>query len=172
MPRRLKTTWAMLSPSSSAPRSPTTRLPPPSSNNSECSSSPPRSPTLPPPPPSSDSSDLDVNLKEDPDQETDSEGEDVAMAQQGPCPKDVAVVHSFETARQEEEDRHLQAVTQKETEDCILRHTLEISAAKAKQAARRKEQWVAMEVEHRRRVAARNEREEAAAVKERKAHQN
>ncbi|XP_004986671.1 28 kDa heat- and acid-stable phosphoprotein homolog [Setaria italica] len=172
MPHRLKTTWAMLNPSSSAPRSPTTRPPPPSSDNSDRSSSPPHLTSPPPSPPSFDSSDLEVNLEDDPDRESDSEEEDLAMAQQGPCPEEVAVLNSLETAQQEEEDRRLRAITRKETKDCILRRTLEISAAEAEHAARRKDQRVVMEVERRRRVAARKEREEAATEKERKGHKN
>nr|XP_034569921.1 formin-binding protein 4-like [Setaria viridis] len=172
MPRCWKTTWAILNPSSSAPRSPTTRPPPPSSDNSERSSFPPHSTPPPPPPPSSDSSNFEVNVKDDLDRETDLEVEDLAMAQQGPCPEDVAVLNSLETACQEEEDRHLRAITRKDTEDCILRRAVEISAAEAEHAARREEQRVAMEVEHRWRVAARKEREEAAAKKEWKGHTN
>nr|XP_034594551.1 pectinesterase inhibitor 10-like [Setaria viridis] len=140
----------MLNPSSSAPRSLTTRPPPPSSDDSECSSSPPRSPPPPPPPLSSNSSDLEVNLEDDPDRESDSEEEDLAMAQQGPWSEEVAVLNSLETAR----------------------HTLEISAIEAEHATQRKDHRVAMELECRRCVAARKEWEEAAVEKERKGQTN
>ena len=36
------------------------------------------------------------------------------------------VFNSLETARKEEEDRHLRAITQKETDDCILKRVVEI----------------------------------------------
>ena len=96
MPRRLKTTWAMLNPSSSC-----------------------RPPT-PPPTPSSES-DLEANLEDDPDRETASEEEPE------PLPVEEVVFNSLETARKEEEDRHLCSITQKETNDCILKRVVEIS---------------------------------------------
>ena len=64
---------------------------------------------------------LEVNLEDDPDRETASE--------EGPKPLPVeeVVFNSLETARKEEEDRHLRAITQKETDDCILKRVVEIS---------------------------------------------
>ena len=80
MPRRLKTTWAMLNPSSS------------------------RRPPTPPPTPSSES-DLEANLEDDPDRETASEEEPE------PLSVEEVIFNSLETARKEEEDRHLRAIT-------------------------------------------------------------
>ena len=97
MPRRLKTTWAKLNPSSS------------------------RRPPTPPPSTPSFESDLEVNLEDDPDRETTSEEEPE------PLPMEEVVFNSLETARKEEEDRHLRAITQKETDDCILKRVVEIS---------------------------------------------
>ena len=96
MPRRLKTTWAMLNPSSS------------------------HRPPTPPPTPSS-KSDLEANLKDDLDRETASEEEPE------PLPVEEVIFNSLEMARKEEEDRCLHAIMQKETDDCILKHVVEIS---------------------------------------------
>jgi len=80
MPRRLKTTWVMLNPSSS------------------------RRPPMPPPTSSSES-DLEANLEDDLDHETASE------EQPKPLPVEEAIFNLLETARKEEEDRHLYAIT-------------------------------------------------------------
>ncbi|XP_066392133.1 uncharacterized protein [Miscanthus floridulus] len=96
MPRPLKTTWAMLNPSSSC------------------------HPLMPPPTSSSSESDLEVNLEDDPDHETTSKEE------LEPLLVEEVVFNSLEMAWKEEEDRHLHAITQKETDDCILKHVIEI----------------------------------------------
>ena len=79
--------------------------------------------TSPPMPPTTPSSELDleVNLEDDPDRETASKDEPE------PLPVEEVVFNSLETARKEEEDRHLRAITQKETDDCILKRVVEIS---------------------------------------------
>ncbi|XP_066320053.1 uncharacterized protein [Miscanthus floridulus] len=79
--------------------------------------------TSPPTPPTpSSKSDLEVNLEDDPNQETASEEEPK------PLPVEEVVFKSLETARkEEEEDRHLRAIAQKETDDCILKRVVEIS---------------------------------------------
>ena len=79
MPRRLKTTWAKLNPSSSCR-------------------------PLTPPTPLSESN-LEVNLEDNPDRETASEEEPE------PLPVEEVIFNSLETARKEEEDRHLHAIT-------------------------------------------------------------
>ena len=63
------------------------------------------SPLMPPLTPSSSESDLEVNLEDDPDRETASEEEPE------PLPVEEVVFNSLETARKEEEDRHLCAIT-------------------------------------------------------------
>ena len=77
-------------------------------------------PPTPPPTPSSKSN-LEVNLEDDSDRETASEEEPE------PLPVEEVVFNSLETAWKEEEDRHLHAITQKETDDCILKRVVEIS---------------------------------------------
>ena len=62
-------------------------------------------PPMPPPMPSSSESDLEVNLKDNPDHETASEEEPE------PLSVEEVVFNSLETARKEEEDRHLRAIT-------------------------------------------------------------
>ncbi|XP_066358164.1 uncharacterized protein [Miscanthus floridulus] len=136
MPRRLKTTWAKLNPSSS-------RCPPT------------------PPTPSSES-DLEVNLEDDPDRETTLEG---ALE---PLLVEEVVFNLLETARKEEEDRHLRAIAQKETDDCILKRVVEISKEderhREEEERRRQEETerrLTMDAERRcRRRAERKKREE------------
>ncbi|XP_066354371.1 vicilin-like seed storage protein At2g18540 [Miscanthus floridulus] len=70
--------------------------------------------------PSSESN-LEVNLEDDLDRETASKEEPE------PLPMEEVVFNSLETARKEEEDWHLHAIRQKETDDCILKRTVEIS---------------------------------------------
>ncbi|XP_066373221.1 vicilin-like seed storage protein At2g18540 [Miscanthus floridulus] len=80
------------------------------------------SPSMPPLTPSSSfESDLKVNLEDDPDRETASEEEPE------PLSVEEVVFNSLEMARKEEEDQHLRAITQKETDDCILKRVVEIS---------------------------------------------
>ncbi|XP_066375006.1 vicilin-like seed storage protein At2g18540 [Miscanthus floridulus] len=126
------------------------------------------SPTRPPPPSSSES-DLEVNLEDDPNHETASEEEPE------PLLVEEVVFNSLEMARKEEEDRHLRAITQKETNDCNLKRVIEIS----KEEERRREEEekcrheeeerrcqdeterrLAMDAERRRRRAERKKREE------------
>ncbi|XP_066342108.1 uncharacterized protein [Miscanthus floridulus] len=96
---------------------------------------------MPPPMPSSES-DLEVNLEGDLNRETASEEEPE------PLPVEEVVFNSLETARKEEEDRHLRAITQKETDDCILKHVVEISKEEER---RRKEEERHREEEEERR---------------------
>ncbi|XP_066341322.1 uncharacterized protein [Miscanthus floridulus] len=119
MPRRLKTTWAKLNPSSS------------------------RSPPTPPPTPSSES-DLEVNLEDDPDRETASEEE------LEPLPVEEVLFKSLEMARKEEEDRHLRAITQKETDDSILKRVVEMSKEEERRCQEETERRLAMDAERRR----------------------
>jgi len=70
---------------------------------------------------SSSKSDLEVNLEDDPDRETESEEEPE------PLPVEEVIFNLLEMVRKEEEDRHLHAITQKETDDCILKRVVEIS---------------------------------------------
>ena len=102
-----------------------------------------RPPTPPPSTPSFES-DLEVNLEDDPDRETTSEEEPE------PLPVEEVVFNSLEMARKEE-DRHLHAITQKETDDCILKCIVEIS--KEEERRRRQEQeterCLAMDAERR-----------------------
>ena len=79
----------------------------------------------------SSKSDLEVNLEDDPDCETASEEEPE------PLPVEEVIFNSLETARKEE-DRHLCAITQKETDDCILKRVVEIS--KEEEHCRQKEE--------------------------------
>ncbi|XP_066323590.1 uncharacterized protein [Miscanthus floridulus] len=109
------------------------------------------SPPMPPPMPSS-KSDLEVNLEDDPDRETASEEEPE------PLPVEEVVFNSLEMAQKEEEDRHLRAITQKETDDCILKRVVEIS----KEEERRCE-----EEEERRRLEEETERRLAMDVEQR-----
>ncbi|XP_066333424.1 ubiquitin carboxyl-terminal hydrolase 14-like [Miscanthus floridulus] len=74
-----------------------------------------------PPPTSSSESDLKVNLEDDPDRETASEEEPE------PLPVEEVIFNSLEMAQKEEEDQHLRAITQMETNDCILKRIIEIS---------------------------------------------
>ena len=76
-----------------------------------------RRPPMPPPTLSLFESDLE----DDPDRETSSKEEPK------PLSVEEVVFNSLETARKEEEDRHLRAITQKETDDCILKRVVEIS---------------------------------------------
>ena len=62
-----------------------------------------------------------MNLEDDPDRETASEEEPE------PLSVEEVVFNSLEMAQKEEEDRHLHAITQKETDDCILKCVVEIS---------------------------------------------
>ncbi|XP_066323381.1 vicilin-like seed storage protein At2g18540 [Miscanthus floridulus] len=89
----------------------------------------------------SSESDLEVNLEDNPDRETASEEEPE------PLPVEEVVFNSLEMARKEEEDRHLRAITQKETDDCILKRVVEIS----KEEERRHEERHCEEEEERRR---------------------
>ena len=82
-------------------------------------------------------SDLEANLEDDPDHETASEEEPE------PLPMEEVVFNSLEMA-QMEEDRHLRAITQKETDDCILKRVVEISKEEER---RRKEEERHHEVE-------------------------
>jgi len=93
----------------------------------------------------SSESDLEVNLEDDPNRETASEEEPE------PLPVEEVVFNSLEMARKEEEDRHLRAITQKETYDCIQKRVVEIS----KEDERRRE-----EEEKRRREEEERRREE------------
>ena len=77
-------------------------------------------PLMPPPTLSSSKSNLEVNLEDDPDHETASEEEPE------PLSVEEVVFNSLETARKEE-DQHLCAIIQKETDDCILKRVVEIS---------------------------------------------
>ncbi|XP_066354690.1 uncharacterized protein [Miscanthus floridulus] len=122
----------------------------------------PSSSRRPPTPPTpSSESDLKVNLEDDPDRETASEEEPE------PLPVEEVVFHSLETARKEEEDRHLHAITQKETDDCILKRVVEISKEderRCEEEERRRqeetERHLAMDAERRRwRRAERKKRE-------------
>ena len=105
---------------------------------------------MPPPTPSSESN-LEVNLEDDLDRETVSEDESE------PLLVEEVVFNSLETARKEE-DRHLRAITQKETDDCILKHVVEISMEEERrhEEERRRQE----ETERRRRRAERKKREE------------
>ena len=76
---------------------------------------------LTPPTLSSSELDLEVNLEYDPGRETASEEEPE------PLLVEEVVFNSLEMAQKEEEDRHLRAITQKETDDCILKRVVEIS---------------------------------------------
>ena len=62
-----------------------------------------------------------MNLEDDSDRETASEEEPE------PLPVEEVVFNSLEMARKEEEDWHLHVITQKETDDCILKRIVEIS---------------------------------------------
>ena len=75
---------------------------------------------MPPPTLSSSELDLKVNLEDDLDHETASEEEPE------PLPVEEVIFNSLETARKEE-GRCLRAITQKETDDCILKRVVEIS---------------------------------------------
>ena len=67
-------------------------------------------PPMPAPSTPSSESNLEVNLEDDSDHETASEEEPE------PLPVEEVVFNSLETA-QKEEDQHLRAITQKETDD-------------------------------------------------------
>ena len=123
----------------------------------------------PPTPPSLSESDLEVNLEDDPDRETASEEEPK------PLLVEEVIFNSLEMARKEEEDRHLRAIAQKETDYCILKRVVEISKEeercreedkrRCEEEERRRqeqetEQRLAMDVEWRRRRAERKKREE------------
>ncbi|XP_066391837.1 uncharacterized protein [Miscanthus floridulus] len=61
------------------------------------------------------------------DLEDDSDREPASEEELEPLLVEEVVFNSLETARKEEEDRHLCAITQKETDDCILKRVIEIS---------------------------------------------
>ena len=61
------------------------------------------------------------DLEDDPDRETASEEEPE------PLPVEEVVFNSLEMARKEEEDRRFYAITQKESDDCILKRIVKIS---------------------------------------------
>ena len=76
---------------------------------------------MPPPTPSSES-DLEVNLKDDPNRETASKEEPE------PLSVEEVIFNLLEMAqKEEEEDPHLRAIAQKETDDYTLKHVIEIS---------------------------------------------
>ncbi|XP_066395790.1 uncharacterized protein [Miscanthus floridulus] len=87
-------------------------------------------------------SDLEVNHKDDPDHETALEVEPE------PLSVEEVIFNSLEMARKEEEDRHLHAITQKETDDSILKHVVEIS--KEEERRRKEEEKCRHEEEERR----------------------
>ncbi|XP_066358473.1 uncharacterized protein [Miscanthus floridulus] len=110
-----------------------------------------RRPPMPPPTPSSSESDLEVNLEDDPNRETASEEEPE------PLPVEEVILNSLEMAwKEEEEDRHLRAITQKETDDCILKRVVEIS--KEERHLREEEERCREEEEERRRQEEETER--------------
>ncbi|XP_066344104.1 uncharacterized protein [Miscanthus floridulus] len=74
-----------------------------------------------PPSTLSSESDLEVNLEDDTNRETASEEEPE------PLLVEEVVFNSLEMARKEEEDRHLCAITQKETDNYLLKRIIEIS---------------------------------------------
>ena len=109
---------------------------------------------MPPPTPSSESN-LEVNLEDDLDQETTSEEEPE------PLSVEEVIFNSLEIARKEEEDWHLRAITQKETDDCILKRVIEISKEEERRRQEETERRLVMDTERRcRRRAERKKREE------------
>ena len=118
--------------------------------------------------PSSSESNLEVNLEDDPDCETALEEEPE------PLLVEEVVFNLLEMAQKEEEDRHLRAITQKETDDCFLKRVVEISKEEERRCeeeekrCREEERYrpketkqrLTMDVERRRRRAERRKKRE------------
>ena len=98
--------------------------------------------------------DLKENLEDDPDHEAASEEEPE------PLSVEEVVFNSLETAWKEEEDWHLRAITQKETDDCILKRVIEISKEDERRRQEETERHLTMDAERRRRRRAERQKRE------------